>query len=107
MATQNKFGLTANRQIRFALKADKWLDEEAQMITTMISQWEYVSESRMALYNITGDPSLYLQTILITNKCIDDVSRILDEMWKDIADAQRIHAQNVKRVRAAVMAIKD
>lgn len=105
--TQNKFGLTTTRQMRVAIMADKWLETQAQTIQKMIAMWEYVEGRRTELYGILSEPGLCPEVAAAVNICITQVSVAADQMWMEILGAQRDYAQTVKRIHAAVKAIKD
>ena len=77
------------------------------MIAHMMAQWERVDKNRMALIDSLSEPIMCPETFLVTNNCINEISVALDQMWAEIADAQRTHATHVKRVQEFVKSIKD
>jgi len=106
--TLNNFGLpVATKQIRVAVRFDKWLDIEAKIIEKMISEWEHVQNNQYELMNSMNEPGIYPEVRLFTNKCVNEISLVLDEMWKEIQEAQTRHMKNVRRAQQIVKAIKD
>jgi hypothetical protein len=104
----NNFGLpTATKQIRSAVRLDNFLESEAKIIQKMITEWECIESKRNELLMSLSEPGLYPEVILFTNKCVDDISLILDELWKEIREAQARHLKNIRRAQEIVKAIRD
>jgi hypothetical protein len=81
--------------------------EEAQcrMIEMMIAHYEKIEEDKMRLVDSLNEPKLYPEVRLITTKCIDEVSLVLDELWKEIMECQAIHIKTIKKTRLRIESV--
>ena len=106
--TVNNFGLPiATKQIRVAIQLDRKLEIEAKVIQKMIAEWEKIQDNQYVLMDSMNEPGLSPEVSLFTNKCVNEISLVLDEMWKEIREAQLRHTKNIRRVQAIIKAIKD
>ena len=77
-------------------------DAQSRVIETMIANYEKIEADKTAFIDSLNEPSLYPEVRLITNKCIDEISLVLDQLWKEIMDCQAAHMKTINENRARI-----
>lgn len=69
---------------------------EAKAIANMIQKHEEVSMDMWNMVSTMNEPDMYPEVRVFMEKCVNDVSLLLDQMVAHIVEAQKLHEKNIK-----------